>query len=101
MGVHMPVFIVYATAVILLIGLFPVPESYREILNVVAFGTFGWGAYRNFEPIGPMTVLAVVYAIIAILFNPISPVILLELPARILHIGGAILLVATARRFTR
>jgi hypothetical protein len=97
----MPVFIVYATAVILLTGLFPVQESYREIMNVIAFGTFGWGAFRNFEPIGPMTALAVVYAVIAILFNPIAPLILLELPSRILHIGGAILLVATARRFTR
>ncbi|NTV66496.1 MAG: hypothetical protein HGB06_02210 [Chlorobaculum sp.] len=97
----MPVFIVYATAVILLTGLFPVQESYREVINMIAFGTFGWGAFRNFEPIGPMTALAVVYAVIAILFNPISPVILLELPSRILHIGGAILLVATARRFTR
>lgn len=84
----------------MLIALFPVPESYREILNVVAFGTFGWGAYRNFEPIGAMTALAVLYALFALLFNPISPVILPELPARVLHIGGALLLVVSARRFT-
>lgn len=97
----MPVQIVYATAAMLLIALFPVPESYREILNVIAFGTFGWGAYRNFEPIGPMTALAVVYVIFALLFNPITPVVLPELPTRLLHIGGAALLAVTARRFER
>ncbi|TNJ37171.1 hypothetical protein FGF66_10965 [Chlorobaculum thiosulfatiphilum] len=97
----MPVQIVYATAAMLLIALFPVPESYREILNVIAFGTFGWGAYRNFEPIGPMTALAVVYVIFALLFNPITPVVLPELPSILLHIGGAALLAVTARRFER
>jgi hypothetical protein len=96
----MPVLIVYITVVMLLIALLPVPESYRELLNVVVFGTFAWGAFRNFEPIGPKTVLAVVYMLFALLFNPLTPVILPELPSRIFHIGGAILLVVTARRFT-
>lgn len=94
----MPILIVYATAVMMIIALFPVPESYRELLNVMVFGTFGWGAFRNFEPLGPMTAVAVVYVMFALLFNPITPVVLAELPSRVLHIGGAVLLVATARK---
>ncbi|NTU53517.1 MAG: hypothetical protein HGA97_07435 [Chlorobiaceae bacterium] len=97
----MPVMMVYATAAMLFIALFPAPESYREMLNLIAFGTFGWGAYRNFAPFGPMTLLAVVYALFALLFNPISPVLLQPLPTRILCVIGAALLVATARKIAR
>lgn len=94
----MPILIVYATAAMLFIALFPVPESYRELLNVIAFGTFGWGAFRNFEPLGPMTLIAVVFTMFALLYNPITPVVLAEIPAKALHITGAVLLVVTARR---
>jgi hypothetical protein len=94
----MPILIVYVTAVMMIVALFPVPDSFRDLLKVLVFGTFGWGAFRNFEPLGPMTLLAIVFTIFAIVFNPVSPVVLPEMASRLLHIGGALLLVAMARR---
>lgn len=93
----MPILIVYATAAIMIAALFPLPEAYLSILNILAFGTFAWGAYRNFEPFGPMTILAVVYALFAIVFNPISPVILPAMVWKTVDIAGAVLLLVTGR----
>ncbi|NTU68975.1 MAG: hypothetical protein HGB02_08860 [Chlorobiaceae bacterium] len=93
----MPVQMVYATAALLFAALFPLPAGYLEIIHVVVFGTFGWGAYRNLRPGSPTLLLALVYAVFAVLFNPLSHVSLPD-PARIgLCIAGAILLVVTRR----
>lgn len=96
----MPAIVVYATAALLAATLFPVPESYREIMYIVAFGTFGWGAWRNFEPIGPTTLLAAAYALFALLFNPVSPVLFPAPFDKILHIAGVLLLLLSAKRIT-
>lgn len=97
----MPVPIVYVTALMMVVSLFPLPETYRSLLNVMVFGTFSWGAYRNFEPLGPMTLLAIVYTVFAIVFNPISPVALSDMAMNVAAIAGAVLLLATAKRIAR
>lgn len=97
----MPLPIVYITALMMAAALFPLPDAYRSLLNVMVFGTFAWGAYRNFEPLGPATLLAVVYMAFAIVFNPISPVPLPGMVMNIVALSGTILLLATARRIAR
>lgn len=97
----MPIQIVYVTAALMAASLFPMPGQFTGFLNVMVFGTFAWGAYRNFEPFGPQTFLAVAYLAFAIAFNPISPVIIPELILKVLTVAGAALLLVTGKRFIR
>jgi hypothetical protein len=97
----MPIPVVYATAALLAATLFPVPESYREIMYVAAFGTFSWGAWRNFEPFGPTLLLAAAYGLFALLFNPVRPVLLPDPFDKLLHVTGMLLLLLTVKRISR
>jgi hypothetical protein len=97
----MPVQIVYATAAMMFIALFPLPKEYHDFLNVVVFGTFAWGAYRNLSPGSPTLLLALVYAIIAIVFNPISQVNLPKEAWMLLDIVGGVLLLLTRRHIAK
>ena len=93
----MPVQIVYVTAVLMVAALFPIPASYLDIIHVVVFGTFAWGAYRNLRPGSPTLLLALAYALIAVLFNPLSLVNLPQ-PAWIgLDLAGVVLLLLSRR----
>jgi hypothetical protein len=96
----MPVQIVYVTAVLMIVALFPIPASYLDLINVVVFGTFAWGSYRNLRPGSPTLLLALAYAIFAILFNPLSHVILPQQAWIGLVIVGVILLLLSRRHIT-
>lgn len=96
----MPVQMVYVTAALMAASLLPIPVAYLEIIHVVVFGTFGWGAYRHLRPGSPPLELslALAYAVFAILFNPLSQV---ALPAQAwigINIAGAILLLVSRRQ---
>jgi hypothetical protein len=93
----MPVQIVYATAAMMFIAIVPLPELYGTYLNMVVFGTFGWGAYRNLSPGSPMLLLALVYALFAVVYNPISQVNLPREAWMGLNLAGGVLLLATKR----
>ncbi len=96
----MPVHIVYVTAAMMIIALFPLPDVYYTFLNVVVFGTFGWGAYRNLSPGSPTLLLALVYALFAIIYNPLSQVILPKEAGMVLDIAGAVLILITRRHIS-
>ena len=68
----MPVLVVYITALLLFVGIFPLPLEFYSFLRVVAGGTFAWGAYRNFGK--KLFLLPLVYSIFAIVFNPIMEI---------------------------
>ncbi len=68
----MPVLVVYITALLLFVGIFPLPLEFYSFLRVVAGGTFAWGAYRNFGK--KLFLLPMVYSIFAIVFNPIMEI---------------------------
>lgn len=68
----MPVQVVYITALLLFIAILPLPLEFYGLLRVIVAGTFAWGAYRNFGK--KMFLLAVVYTLFVILFNPIMEI---------------------------
>jgi len=91
----MPVQVVYITAALLFLGVLPLPPLFFEFLNIVAFGTFGWGAYTNFGKTTPL--LPLPYGVLAILFNPIMEI---NLPREFwigIYPAAAILLLATKK----
>ncbi|NTV03205.1 MAG: hypothetical protein HGB04_10590 [Chlorobiaceae bacterium] len=93
----MPVQIVYVTAALMVAAVFPLPADFVDIIHVVVFGTFAWGAYRNLHPGSPTLLLALAYAVFAVLFNPLSRVTLPD-PAWIgVDLAGAILLLISRR----
>jgi hypothetical protein len=68
----MPVQLVYITAALLFLDLFPMPGGYHTILTVMAGGTFAWGTYVNSLKKIPLLVL--VYALFTILYNPVMEI---------------------------
>lgn len=68
----MPVLVVYITAILLFVAIFPLPMEFYAFLRVVAGGTFAWGAYRNFGK--GLFLLPLVYLPFAIVFNPIMEI---------------------------
>ena len=68
----MPVQVVYITAALLFLSVLPLPSEFYSFLNIVASGTFAWGAYRNFGK--RMLLLPLAYTLFAILFNPVMEI---------------------------
>jgi hypothetical protein len=93
----MPVQVVYITAVLLLLGVVPLPLEFFNYLNIVAFGTFGWGAYFNIGKRRPW--FALLYGVPAILFNPIMEITLAREVWIGIYLVSAILLLLTKRNF--
>ena len=65
----MPKQLIYIAAGFLFIGVLPLPYGYYMLLRFIACGVFAWAAfitYKNNE-----TTLPWVFAILAIVFNPI------------------------------
>lgn len=97
----MPVAVIYATIAILVAAAVPMPEAYSRdfmsIVRILAAGTFAWGAYRNFQTRVSL-VLPVVYALLAVVYNPVSEVGL-PWPYSIgVHLGAAVFLFFTRAR---
>jgi hypothetical protein len=97
----MPLQVVYVTAVMMFIAIFPLPEIYDTFLRLVVFGTFAWGAYRNLSSGGKLSLLALVYACYAIMFNPIEPVNLTRYVWIALDLSGGVLLLVTKRHVAK
>jgi hypothetical protein len=70
----MPLPVVYITAALLYLAIFPLPSGYYELLRIVASGTFAWGAYQNFSQ--KKLLLPLAYSLFAIVFNPVSEIAL-------------------------
>ena len=89
----MPVQVVYLTAVLLLLGLFPFNDDFFAFLKITASGTFAWGAYRNFGK--KKVLLPLVYSLFTILFNPVIDIHLAKEIWMVADLAGAILLFFT------
>jgi hypothetical protein len=93
----MPVQIIYVTAALLFIDIFPLPADFHALLCVVASGTFAWGCYVNVlkKTLPP----AFVYAIFAVLYNPIKDIELARMLWIAADISAGTLLIATKKYF--
>lgn len=65
----MPITVIYIGVAMLLIGAAPLPYGYYMLLRIVATGIFVWAAFVTYER--KNDVLPWVFALLAILFNPI------------------------------
>jgi hypothetical protein len=95
----MPIQIIYLTAAMLFIDLFPLPPDYRYILTIAAGGTFAWGCYVNI--LKKMPVQAVLYGLFAILYNPIQDIALSRQIWMATDLAAGTLLLATKNYFER
>ncbi|NMW18360.1 MAG: hypothetical protein HKK66_04905 [Chlorobiaceae bacterium] len=89
----MPVQVIYITALLLFLAIFPLPSEFFSLLRIVAAGTFAWGAYRNFSK--KMLLLPLVYTLFAILFNPIMEINLAKEMWIPIDLVAAVILLAT------
>lgn len=95
----MPNQIIYITAALLFIDIFPLPAGYHELLTIVAGGTFAWGCYVNI--LKKSLLPALLYALFAIIYNPLKD---LELTRQIwiaADLAAGTLLIATKNYFER
>jgi hypothetical protein len=89
----MPVQVIYITAALLLLDIFPLPAVYHSYLTIVAGGTFAWGTYVNFLRKTPLP--AVIYALFAVLYNPIVEIEAARLLWIVADLAAAALLITT------
>jgi len=68
----MPRIVIISAAILLLLGIAPVPYGYYIFLRIVATCVFVWGAVVLFSRKSP--ILPWVYIVLAIIFNPIIQV---------------------------
>lgn len=88
----MPVAVIYIAAVILILGAAPLPYGYYTLLRLVATGVFIWAAtvsYKRKEP-----VLTWVFALLAIVFNPILKIHFPKEIWAVIDVGAGLLLLA-------
>jgi len=65
----MPIQVIYITAALLFLAIFPLPTEFYSILKIVVAGTYAWAAYKNY--ISKKLLLPFTYTVFAILYNPI------------------------------
>ncbi len=87
--------LIYITAGLLLVGALPMPYGYYMLLRIAATLVFAWAAFIAHEK--SYEWLPWVYAILAILFNPIMPVYFQKELWVIIDILAAALLFLTQR----
>ena len=68
----MPRVVIILAAILLLLGIAPVPYGYYVFLRIVTTGVFVWGAVVLFQRKSP--ILPWVFIVLAIIFNPIIQV---------------------------
>ncbi len=89
----MPVQVIYITAALLLLAVFPLNDEFYAFLKITAAGTFAWGAYRNFGK--KKVLLPLAYTLFTILFNPVIDIHLAKEIWIVADLAGAILLFST------
>lgn len=85
----------FIAAAIIGIGALPMPYGYYNLLRIIACGMFVWGAvvlYQKQSPVMPW-----VFAVMAVVFNPVIKVVLEKDLWMIVDAAAAILLIATAK----
>lgn len=92
---RLPIALIVACASLLFASVFPWPYGYFTFLRIVSFATFALGGtvlYRSES--GSMAVL---FALLAVLFNPLYPIHLPRELWSVIDLGAALLLVVQAR----
>ncbi|NTW56094.1 MAG: hypothetical protein HGB20_03510 [Chlorobiaceae bacterium] len=93
----MPLQIVYVTAALLFLDIFPIPADYHSILTIVAGGTFAYGCYVNI--LKKMPIPAILFALFAIIYNPIREIELTRQVWMASDLAAGVLLIAGRRYF--
>lgn len=91
----MPVAVIYICAAMLFLGAAPLPYGYYTLLRLVACGVFAFAAFVAYGR--KNKVLPWVYALLALVFNPIIKVHLPKELWAFVDIGAGVLLLATAK----
>ncbi len=91
----MPVGVIYACAVMLLVGAAPLPYGYYTLLRLVACGVFAFAAFVSFER--KSKILPWVFGLLALLFNPIIKVHLPKEAWALVDIAAGVFLLLTAK----
>ena len=88
----MPVAVIYIAAGMLFVGAFPLPYGYYLLLRLVTTGSFAWAAYVAYSK--QDKILPWVFAVLALLFNPIIKIHLPKELWAVVDVGAGILLLA-------
>lgn len=91
----MPIFVVYVTSAMLFIGAAPLPYGYYTLLRLVAMVVFIWAAIVVRER--GHQVLPWVFAVLALLFNPIIKIYLPKEVWAVIDLACGVLLLAASR----
>ena len=91
----MPLFVTYATAILLLLGAAPMPYGYYTLLRLVACVVFALAAFA--AQARRYATLPWVFGLMALLFNPVFKVHFPKGLWALIDIAAALLLFATAR----
>jgi hypothetical protein len=90
----MPIVIIYITSAMLFIGAAPLPYyGYYTLLRIVVTCVLAWAAFVAYER--NYKLLPWVYALLALLFNPLIKVYLPKELWTLVDIGSGVLLIAT------
>lgn len=81
----------------LLIALAPLPYGYYTLLRLVATAVFIWAALVSYQR--QATLLPWLFALMALLFNPVFKVYLPREVWMFIDLGAAVLLLVTRRHF--
>ena len=94
----MPKPVIYIAAVLLVLGAAPLPYGYYQLLRIVATIVFVWAASVSFGR--EYTALPWVFALLAILFNPVVKIYLPKEMWSIIDIACGVFLAVSARHFS-
>lgn len=92
----MPIGVIYACAVMLLVGAAPLPYVYYTLLRLVACGVFAYAAFLAADR--KHKLLPWVFGLLALLFNPIVKVHLPKELWAFVDIAAGVLLLATGKK---
>ena len=93
----MPPLVLYITAAILFLRASPLPYGNYALLGFVATPVFAWAAVEAYRI--DRIVLACIYVLLAVVFNPFVPVELDRDTWFVVEVGVGIFIVLTARLF--
>lgn len=91
----MPSIVIYGCAAMLFLGVAPLPYGYYTLLRLVTCGVFAFASFLAFKRAVPN--LAWLYALVALIFNPIMKIYLSKGSWTLIDIGAGLLLLFTAR----
>lgn len=94
----MPIAVLYIATGLLVLGVMPLPYGYYTLLRIVATGAFVWAAIAAHQK-GERS-LPWVFAVAAVLYNPVVPIFLAKPVWMILNLCSAALLYLNREKIT-